>query len=139
VVRDLQGAVDLEDKQQAWRAGSAVQLPLFGHRTVFDGSPDQRQDLLSQSVQSSKEPVVGHVEGLVGMYQQEDVAHGEHVEQVQAVLSVQTFPEVVGVGVAGAGAQRVAGPQQLPAVAHGGEQQVQNPVLLVVESNFLYF
>lgn len=62
------------------------------------------------------------------------MAHREHVEQVEAVLSVQAFPEVVGVGVAGAGAQRLAGSQQLPAVTDRGEQQVQHPVLLAVES-----
>ena len=131
---DLQRTVHLEDEEQARRAGPTVHLPLFGHRTVLDGCPDQRQDLLPQGVQGSEEPVVGHIEGLIRVDEQEDVAHGEHVEQVEAVLSVQAFPEVVGVRVADTGAQRLAGPQQLPAVGHGGEQQVQHPALLVVES-----
>lgn len=130
---DLQGSVHLEDKEQARRAGPAVQLPLFGHRAVFDGSPDQRQHLLPQRVHGSEQPVVGHVEGLVGVNHEEDVAHGEHVEQMEAVLSLQAFPELVRVGVAGVGAQRLTGPEQLPTVAHGGEEQVQDPVLLVIK------
>ena len=130
---DLQGSVHLEDEEQARRAGPTVQLPLLGHRTIFDGSSDHGQHLLSQGVQGSEEAVVGHVEGLVGMDEQEDVAHGEHVEQVEAVLPLQAFPEVMGVGVSGAGTESLTGPQQLAAVADGGEQQVQHPVLLVVE------
>lgn len=131
---DLERAVHLEDEEQPGRAGPTVHLPLFGHGAVFDDSSDQRQHLLPERVQGSEEPVVGHVEGLVWVDEQQDVAHGEHVEQVEAVLSLQAFPEVVCVGVAGTGAQRLAGPQQLPAVAHRGEQQVQHPALLVVES-----
>lgn len=133
LIQNLESAVHLEDEEQTWRAGPTIHLPLFGYRGLFDGSSDQRQDLLPKGVQGSEEPVVGHVEGLVRVDEQEDVAHGEHVEQVEAVLSVEAFPEVVGVGVTDAGAQRLAGPQQLPAVADRGEKQVQHPVLLVVE------
>lgn len=131
---DLQGAVHLEDEEQPRGAGPAVQLPLLGHRAVFDGGPDQRQHLLPQGVQSPEEPVVCDVKGVVGVDEQQDVTHGEHVEQVEAVLPLEALPEVVGVRVSGRGPQRQAGPQQLTAVADGGEQEVQHPVLLVVES-----